>query len=237
MKTCKRCHTANPDNEFSKNARYRDGLWPYCKSCERARRAAYVAANLDKVKSQNARSIEKHKTAINARKRARRAANPEATKVERKRMYARHREKELTAMQAWKDANRDHMRAYASDRYWADPDAARARQNVYKAQAGKGRMWAMDRHVRKVSATPRWADRSAIQMMYDVAARVGRCLGIPHEVDHVVPLQGAVGRRRVVSGLHVEYNLRVVAMPLNRRKSNQFGRVCRHNGDILWPAR
>lgn len=221
MKVCKRCQVEQPHTEFGKNARYADRLWPYCKTCDKARTAAYRAANPEKVADTQARSLAKHREARNCRKRARRAANPEATQAERKVAYAKHRDRELATMQAWKLANRDHMRQQRSARYRADPDAARDRRNTYnRNNRGVARAWRMARIASKLKATPGWSDKAEIGMMYAVAVRVSACLGIPHEVDHVVPLQGAIGRQRAVSGLHVGYNLRVVAMPVNRIKSN-----------------
>lgn len=63
----------------------------------------------------------------------------------------------------------------------------------------------------------RWANRELILAFYRLAAQRARETGIPHEVDHIVPLLG-----KMVSGLHVEDNLRVVPRRINRLKSNHF---------------
>jgi hypothetical protein len=60
---------------------------------------------------------------------------------------------------------------------------------------------------------PPWADREAIQAIY---AEARKLTGIPHEVDHIEPLLG-----KNSSGLHVEYNLRVITRTENRRKGNR----------------
>jgi len=62
-------------------------------------------------------------------------------------------------------------------------------------------------------ATPRWANKEAIRAMYREAVSRSLETGIPHEVDHIVPLRG-----KGVRGLHVEFNLRVVTKAANRAK-------------------
>lgn len=73
------------------------------------------------------------------------------------------------------------------------------------------------REKRCVLATPIWADRELIKELYALAQKLTEQTGIPHEVDHVIPLQG-----RNVSGLHVETNLQVITATENRRKSNKY---------------
>lgn len=85
-----------------------------------------------------------------------------------------------------------------------------AQQAATRAHAARQR--AMRRH-RMVA----WSDQRLILAMYRLAAQMTRETGVPHEVDHVVPLLG-----RTVSGLHVETNLRVVTRAANRLKSNHF---------------
>ncbi|GEM_PF-6253929 len=58
---------------------------------------------------------------------------------------------------------------------------------------------------------------AAVAAFYREAARLSRMTGVPHEVDHIIPLVG-----RNVSGLHVAANLRVIARDENRRKGNHF---------------
>lgn len=73
------------------------------------------------------------------------------------------------------------------------------------------------REKRCILATPTWADRELIKELYALAQKLTEQTGIPHEVDHVIPLQG-----EAVSGLHVPENLQVITREENRRKSNKF---------------
>ncbi len=62
-------------------------------------------------------------------------------------------------------------------------------------------------------ATPAWADGAAIAKFYTEAKRLTVETGIPHEVDHIIPIQG-----RKVCGLHVEYNLQILTKAQNISK-------------------
>lgn len=66
-------------------------------------------------------------------------------------------------------------------------------------------------------ATPRWVDRKQIKAVYRLAAETVMKTGIPHDVDHIHPLQGIL-----CCGLNVPWNLQVIPASENRQKSNSF---------------
>lgn len=66
-------------------------------------------------------------------------------------------------------------------------------------------------------ATPRWCDRQKIEAIYNKAREMSALTGIPHHVDHEIPL-----RSKKVSGLHVPWNLRVIPAVDNLRKGNRL---------------
>lgn len=116
----------------------------------------------------------------------------------------------------WKASEVDARSRFATDEVI---EAAKARSIFLTAEFKRGRKAASKRlhEARKYEARPRWADVDAIASIYAECARITRVSGVPHEVDHIIPLLG-----RGVCGLHVEANLRIVPRHVNRRKSNKL---------------
>lgn len=68
----------------------------------------------------------------------------------------------------------------------------------------------------KKNAVPGWANKEAIEAIYEKARRFSDLTGEPFHVDHIVPLTSDV-----VCGLHWEGNLQVLSGPDNLSKSNR----------------
>jgi hypothetical protein len=73
------------------------------------------------------------------------------------------------------------------------------------------------RRTAKKQATPLWGNHKAIQIEYELAAWCTKVMETPYEVDHIIPIQG-----KLVCGLHVENNLRVIPWIDNVKKGNNF---------------
>lgn len=102
----------------------------------------------------------------------------------------------------WSAKNKDKKRE--SDKAYVAKNVARVRS--YKAK----------RRAKERSATPPWIAKEhldAIRAIYEEAERLTQETGIPHQVDHIVPLSG-----KTVSGLHVPWNLRAIPAVENNRR-------------------
>lgn len=112
----------------------------------------------------------------------------------------------------YKDENREFVRAVALD--WKRRNKDRCREmarNWKKLNPGKISAINRMRKLRRVNATPSWANQEAIKAIYIEAAKLGM------HVDHIIPLNG-----ELVCGLHVENNLQLLTPLENAAKGNRF---------------
>lgn len=118
----------------------------------------------------------------------------------------------------WRAANLDAVRA--SERACAarQPIEAKRKRSRQFAARHPERVYANTarQRAKRFSRVPAWAEHDKIRTVYRQAAKLSST-GSQHHVDHVFPLQG-----KLVSGLHVHTNLRVLPGALNVRKANKF---------------
>jgi hypothetical protein len=206
MKTCTCCKEVKPVDLFGPYKRSKDGLFSHCRECVRKRASAY--RNTPEGRAREAAYTKANLQRIYARRKAKRDADPEAAQAASRAYYLKRR---------------DEFLAKQRERYWSNIDASRAYQTEYrKARPALARLWYSERRLAKTAATPAWADPKEILAAYEAADLLMQITGEWYEVDHVIPLRGAIARQHVVCGLHVGYNLQVIPKIENRRKSNVF---------------
>jgi hypothetical protein len=115
--------------------------------------------------------------------------------------YAKNPEKKLARQRRAKALDPEPSRKVLRNHYLRNKPA-------YKAACAA-------RRAAKLQATPIWCDKRAIEDLYREAQRFTEETGIPHEVDHIIPLIG-----RGVCGLHIPLNMQILTRAENRRKHN-----------------
>ena len=75
----------------------------------------------------------------------------------------------------------------------------------------------MARIAAQLERTPPWADLMTIRQIYDTSHWITKVTGLEHHVDHIIPMRG-----KLVSGLHIAENLRVLPGPENLTKGSKF---------------
>ena len=117
--------------------------------------------------------------------------------------------------------NAEKRRSQALRYYYANHAQSKERQLAkQKTNPVKYAAAAAKHRAVKLQRTPAWLDEDSLWMIeqaYELAALRTKLFGFSWHVDHVIPLQG-----RVVSGLHVPFNLQVIPALQNIAKHNKF---------------
>lgn len=150
---------------------------------------------------------EANKARCLARDAAYRDGKKEQTRSRHASYRAANAAKVKAARDAWRSANPQYQKRWM-------------RENPDKNCAYVGA-----RRARLLRATASWANAFLIEEAYKLAALRTKMLGSEWHVDHIVPLQS-----KLVCGLHVESNLRVIPAVANLSKHN------RHWPDMPMPS-
>lgn len=120
---------------------------------------------------------------------------------------------------AWNAAHREQVRARDRAWYAAHPEQAQAKVRAWNA-AHPDHVAAMngltDARRRAPGCVPPGFDYRTTVPSYATARRRTRETGVPHEVDHIIPLCWGVAR----GGWHRASNLQVIPATANRVKAN-----------------
>jgi hypothetical protein len=100
----------------------------------------------------------------------------------------------------------------------ADPEKYKAGYKAYSIKARPQILARVNqRKADKLKATPFWSDLEQIKGIYEEAAMFDILFRRKHHVDHIVPL-----KHKLVCGLHVPANLRIITAEENLAKNNKF---------------
>jgi len=142
-------------------------------------------------------------------------------KERRARYYARNRGDALLKTREWREKNIDKQRAARKQEYALNAESAKqAAQEYRKNHPEKINAWSRKHQLAKRNRTPCWLTMDDFWLMeqaYELAVLRTKLFGFSWQVDHILPLQG-----KLVSGLHVPDNLRVIPSSENRSKSNRY---------------
>ena len=161
-----------------------------------------------------AHKVEK-KRALNA---AWNKANPERKRATFAAWRKANPERKRASEVAWNKANPERKRATFVAWCKANPEKMNlktARRRAWsKANPEKMNLKTARRRAIKLAAVPDDANAAFVAGFYAIANRVSKCLGIPHDVDHIVPLS--------LGGSHCHRNLQVIPATWNYRKHARF---------------
>lgn len=176
--------------------------WTRCTSDEERRQRIFEAKR---------RYREKNRAVLNAKSSAAYWAN-----VEESRKYAREFVKE------WYKKNKERLKpkkreanirwyhSKKNDPVFKEKKRGHTRKYCQKHKPKKAADSAKRRAIIRYSLTVKPASKNRILRFYEMANRVTKCTGIPHEVDHIIPLARG--------GHHHESNLQILPENLNRSK-------------------
>ena len=218
-KKCSMCKEEKAASAFSlRNTKWRTGPVSRCKPCCAAvRRAYYVRKESDPEYVIRRRAIANKW----------REKNPDRAKATAQKSLDQHREKRNAAYRKWRKDNPDRVREYEAtkNKRWAKelrerrmtPEAKAKRAEYWLKNPGKKSAICAARRSRMRNAMPAWADRRAIEDIYQDARELSAATDMIWHVDHIIPIT-----HRLVCGLHIASNLQILTADAKKRKSNRF---------------
>jgi len=191
-KVCSKCGTEKEFSGFHKQAKGLFGLDQKCKVCDKIRTHNYYTKNRNIC-------LEKRK---------------EYKKANKEKLLLSRRKHRKENSEIINKKNREYLRSKPGQgAEYVRQYRERNRETFLPLQAAVS---AKRRSIKK-SATPSWANLEVIKQIYIDCKLISEMTGVPHQVDHIIPLKG-----KTVTGLHVETNLRIIPTSENLSKNNKF---------------
>ncbi len=187
--------------EFGRHTTTADRLMQRCKMCQSGYNQRYRSANKERIAQLNADYYKANSNTIRERTRRWIKDNPERKRSIDKQNYERHKEAGTLDQYYGK---RDPEVARQRAKQWRKDNPARVAYNIATARA------------RRHQAIPKWVtkqERAAMRRVYEQCQQLSIDTGIPHQVDHIIPLVSDV-----VCGLHCLANLQILTATENNSK-------------------
>ena len=221
QKVCPKCNVSKDLTEFSKCSARKDGRRYDCKLCAVAARRQWALANPERAKELNRRWIAKDPVRNREKTREWALSNPEKKKQADREYRLANRERLGRQQKQWAATNSERLTATRRKTRLANLELVREKNREWK-RANPDLVAAANarRKARKLKACPAWLTKDQHRQMREVfreAQKLTAETGVPHQVDHVIPLLGVT-----VCGLHVPWNLRVLTAEENVKKSNKL---------------
>jgi hypothetical protein len=218
MKICSKCGVEKPEMEFYiRPDRQNDARTSHCRVCLSEYKKHWEKLNLDKKRATNKAWKKANPENIRRSGRTYRAANRGAVNARIRSWAAKQPGGAAGVASRWVKAHPEKRAAYSAKWYKENfAHCASIGKKWKKENKAKVNATAAARRATKFLASPAWANQFFIDEIYDLAQLRTKLTGIEWHVDHIVPL-----RSKLVSGLHVEQNLRVIPGQINIAKGNR----------------
>lgn len=149
---------------------------------------------------------DENKEVLKIRDKKYRTNNKEKCAYRAKRYYENNKDSCLARVQRWAEKNID--KANNNKKRWSKNNPEKVKEVTLRGR------------IRRKECQPKWltADhKKEIKTIHNLAKTLTIETGVPHEVDHIIPVQG-----ENVCGLTVPWNLRVVTRKENKKKVNKL---------------
>lgn len=207
-KSCCECKLNLDTSLFYVHKETKDGFGICCKNC---------------IKLINKTKYSKNKENYSKKSHAYYLKNSGAIKNKASEWGKENKEKKEASHKKWRDSHKEKLRAY-SKQYLTVPE------NKYKKyEAGsrwkknnldKVSAYAQNRRAKELQRTPPWAKEimdDYMKMLCKFRDSLTKHTGIKQSIEHTIPLQG-----KLISGLHLPYNLEIMSLSKNAEKQNKF---------------
>lgn len=222
MKTCSACLIEKDISCFSKGKGV-GGKRSKCKQCiseynsspevsikNKDRKRKYRSENKDNILRYAKDYQKRNSEYIASYQKEYRTLNAGKISAQKKEYAACNKDRMALLKKAYSISNREHKKEYDKEYYLR-------MKGVNKALAN----YRLSRYrAAKRMATPTWSnwlDALLVKEQYIIAETLSVVTGIPHQVDHIIPLVS-----NKVCGLHTVLNLQVITAKENQSKNNRI---------------